>query len=65
LVDRCLVRGGVASESAVQLLIASILDRLRIKEPGLVVVPEQHSRPADAAFRARRNSSRSITRKAG
>jgi capsular polysaccharide export protein len=65
LVDRCLVRGGVASESAVQLLIASILDRLRIKEPGLVVVPEQHGRPVDAAFRARRNSSRSITRKAG
>jgi capsular polysaccharide export protein len=65
LVDRCLVRGGVASESAVQLLIASILDRLGIKEPGLVVVPEQHGRPVDAAFQARRNSSRSITRKAG
>jgi capsular polysaccharide export protein len=36
LVDRCLVRGGIASESAVQLLIESILERLEIKssEPG-------------------------------
>jgi capsular polysaccharide export protein len=31
LVDRCLVRGGIASESAVQLLIESILERLDIK----------------------------------
>jgi capsular polysaccharide export protein len=30
LVDRCLVRGGLASESAVQVLLASILDRLQI-----------------------------------
>lgn len=30
LVDRCLVRGGIASESAVQLLIQSILERLGI-----------------------------------
>ena len=28
LVDRCLVRGGVASESAVQTLIKSMLERL-------------------------------------
>lgn len=32
LVDRCLVRGGLASESAVELLIHSILERLRIGE---------------------------------
>jgi hypothetical protein len=30
LVDRCLVRGGLASESAVEILIQSILDRLKI-----------------------------------
>ena len=30
LVDRCLVRGGLASESAVQVLVDSILDRLEI-----------------------------------
>jgi len=30
LVDRCLVRGGLASESAVEILIHSILDRLKI-----------------------------------
>jgi capsular polysaccharide export protein len=30
LVDRCLVRGGLASESAVEILIQSILDRLEI-----------------------------------
>jgi capsular polysaccharide export protein len=28
LVDRCLVRGGIASESAVQMLIKSMLERL-------------------------------------
>jgi hypothetical protein len=30
LVHRCLVRGGLASESAVQVLVDSILDRLEI-----------------------------------
>ena len=30
LVDRCLVRGGLASESAVQVLIESMLERLDI-----------------------------------
>ena len=30
LVDRCLVRGGLSSESAVEILVGSILERLRI-----------------------------------
>lgn len=34
LVDRCLVRGGPASESAAQTLIESILDRLEISRDG-------------------------------
>jgi len=33
LVDRCLVRGGLASESAVKILIESILDRLGLRQP--------------------------------
>ncbi|QNM83812.1 capsular biosynthesis protein [Sphingomonas sabuli] len=33
LVDRCLVRGGLASESAVEALVMSILRRLDVREP--------------------------------
>jgi capsular polysaccharide export protein len=65
LVDRCLVRGGVASESAVQLLIQSILDRLGIKEPKRAAVSQQQSRRMDAATRPRRSSPRPNIRKAG
>ena len=41
LVDRCLIRGGLASESAVEILIHSILERLEIGEQeALSRVPE-------------------------
>jgi capsular polysaccharide export protein len=50
LVDRCLVRGGLASESAVKTLIDSILSRL--------IIPEEASKPAfdrvEVAFPIRR-----------
>lgn len=39
LVDRCLVRGGLASESAAQVLVESILERLEIGD-GIEITPE-------------------------
>jgi capsular polysaccharide export protein len=39
LVDRCLVRGGLASESAVSALIESILDRLGCGETATTAAP--------------------------
>jgi len=45
LVDRCLVRGGLASESAVQELVHSMLERLRIGHFRLATTSE----PAVAA----------------
>jgi capsular polysaccharide export protein len=65
LVDRCLVRGGIASESAVQLLIRSILDRLGIAEPRPAAVSEGQARRADSASPARRTPTRGTIRKAG
>lgn len=65
LVDRCLVRGGVASESAVQLLIESILDRLGIKKREPAAVPEQLKRRIDTTPRVRRRSPKPRIRKAG
>ena len=41
LVDRCLVRGGLASESAVQTLIESIVQRLCDDEPPMAEVIEE------------------------
>jgi capsular polysaccharide export protein len=40
LVDRCLVRGGLASESAVQTLIESIVERLCADEPRALKIVE-------------------------
>jgi capsular polysaccharide export protein len=39
LVDRCLVRGGLASESAVTILIESILDRLELNRSTSAIAP--------------------------
>jgi hypothetical protein len=39
-VDRCLVRGGLASESAVQTLIESIVERLCADEPRALKIVE-------------------------
>ena len=65
LVDRCLVRGGLASESAVQVLIDSILDRLEVSAAPEAAVPASAeeplaalkivSRPAAAARSAAKN----------
>jgi hypothetical protein len=38
LVDRCLVRGGLASESAVETLVESMADKL-CREPGFQNCP--------------------------
>jgi capsular polysaccharide export protein len=51
LVDRCLVRGGIASESAVQLLIQSILHRLGIEETGRAAISHQQENQAPPKFR--------------
>lgn len=40
LVDRCLVRGGLASESAVTILVDSMLERLQLGPVGSTTVPE-------------------------
>ena len=49
LVDRCLVRGGLASESAVTTLIESILDRLGLDRSSTTTLPRSGSdRPTSA-----------------
>ena len=49
LVDRCLVRGGLASESAVRTLIKSILGRLGLTGATKATVrPQQNGRPRSA-----------------
>jgi capsular polysaccharide export protein len=66
LVDRCLVRGGLASESAVTTLIESILDRLELNRSNRASAPPAESdrprlaiesRPAAAAARREPRSS--------
>jgi capsular polysaccharide export protein len=66
LVDRCLVRGGLASESAATTLIDSILDRLGVKRASAAIHPRAEndrprsvleSRPIDPAARHERRSS--------
>jgi len=52
LVDRCLVRGGLASESAVQVLIESMLERLDIGA-GASSVAQARPVPAEERFRGR------------
>jgi capsular polysaccharide export protein len=50
LVDRCLVRGGLASESATAILIDSMLDRLGLKKARTATVrPIESDRPRLAA----------------
>jgi len=49
LVDRCLVRGGLASESAVTTLIESILDRLGLSRSSRAILPRSgNDRPTSA-----------------
>lgn len=43
IVDRCLVRGGLASESAVTTLVQSMTDKLCGKEPTVQIVASQES----------------------
>lgn len=66
LVDRCLVRGGLASESAVTVLIESILERLELSRSTPAIAPPARNdrttlvggnRPADAVARRERRSS--------
>jgi capsular polysaccharide export protein len=47
--ERCMVRGGLASESAVTILIGSILERLRLGQAsGAIVPPDQNASASPA-----------------
>jgi capsular polysaccharide export protein len=72
LVDRCLVRGGLASESAVTTLIESILDRLGLNQSSRATLPPPgNDRPTSAlgnspaAVAARREPRSSAARNRG
>ena len=72
LVDRCLVRGGLASESAVTTLIESILDRLGVGQSSRAIAPPAGNdfpksaveiRPGAAIARRERRSSAARSRR--
>jgi capsular polysaccharide export protein len=63
LVERCLVRGGLASESAVEILVQSIIERLGTAEPS-PVEPSMTLRVAEASQEAPSSSWRSGNRQA-